>query len=78
VRLDDHELSGLSTHRIVRRSVGYVPEDRDVFTGLTVAENLRLAERIAVMHHGSLLACDTPAAVMANPTVQSAYLGEAL
>jgi branched-chain amino acid transport system ATP-binding protein len=31
----------------VRRSVGYVPEDRDVFTGLTVAENLRLAERDA-------------------------------
>jgi branched-chain amino acid transport system ATP-binding protein len=33
------------THRIVRRGVGYVPEDRDVFAGLTVAENLRLAER---------------------------------
>jgi branched-chain amino acid transport system ATP-binding protein len=47
VRLDGAELVGLSTHRIVRRSVGYVPEDRDVFTGLTVAENLRLAERDA-------------------------------
>jgi branched-chain amino acid transport system ATP-binding protein len=42
----------------------------DVVTGL--------AQRIAVMHHGSLLAVDTPAAVMANETVQSAYLGEAL
>jgi branched-chain amino acid transport system ATP-binding protein len=30
------------------------------------------------MHHGALLACDTPASVMANPTVQSAYLGEEL
>jgi branched-chain amino acid transport system ATP-binding protein len=29
----------------VQRGVGYVPEDRDVFAGLTVAENLRLAER---------------------------------
>jgi len=47
VRLGDEELTGMSTHRIVRRSVGYVPEDRDVFTGLTVAENLRLAERDA-------------------------------
>jgi len=47
VRLGDEELAGMSTHRIVRRSVGYVPEDRDVFTGLTVAENLRLAERDA-------------------------------
>jgi branched-chain amino acid transport system ATP-binding protein len=45
VRLGDEELIGLSTHRVVQRSIGYVPEDRDVFTGLTVAENLRLAER---------------------------------
>jgi branched-chain amino acid transport system ATP-binding protein len=47
VRFGADELVGMSTHRIVRRSVGYVPEDRDVFTGLTVAENLRLAERDA-------------------------------
>ncbi len=33
------------THRIVRRGVGYVPEDRDVFSGLTVEENLRLSIR---------------------------------
>jgi branched-chain amino acid transport system ATP-binding protein len=45
VRLDGEELTRMATHRIIRRSVGYVPEDRDVFTGLTVAENLRLAER---------------------------------
>jgi branched-chain amino acid transport system ATP-binding protein len=47
VRLDDDELVGKSTYRIVRLRIGYVPEDRDVFTGLTVAENLRLAERDA-------------------------------
>jgi branched-chain amino acid transport system ATP-binding protein len=34
-----------STHRIVRRGIGYVPEDRDVFAGLTVRENLELAVR---------------------------------
>ena len=34
-----------ATHRIVARGVGYVPEDRDVFAGLTIEENLRLAER---------------------------------
>jgi branched-chain amino acid transport system ATP-binding protein len=45
VRLDGAELSKLATHRIVNRGVGYVPEDRDVFTGLTVKENLALAER---------------------------------
>jgi branched-chain amino acid transport system ATP-binding protein len=37
-----------------------------------------LAEKIAVMHHGSLLAFDEPGAVMANETVQTAYLGEPL
>ena len=39
---------------------------------------VEVADRIAVMHHGSLLACDTPDAVMADPTVQSAYLGDPL
>ncbi|MDF1480045.1 ABC transporter ATP-binding protein [Leifsonia sp. H3M29-4] len=33
------------THRIVQLGIGYVPEDREVFSKLTVAENLRLAER---------------------------------
>lgn len=37
---------------------------------------LGLVDRVAVLHHGELLAADTPEAVMANPTVQSAYLGE--
>jgi branched-chain amino acid transport system ATP-binding protein len=37
-----------------------------------------LAQRIAVLHHGSLLAVDTPDAIMRNPTVQQAYLGEPL
>jgi branched-chain amino acid transport system ATP-binding protein len=34
-----------ATHQIVRRGVGYVPENREVFGGLTVAENLQLARR---------------------------------
>ncbi|MGH3104523.1 MAG: ABC transporter ATP-binding protein [Gaiellaceae bacterium] len=45
VTLAGEELTKLPTHSIVRRGVGYVPEDRDVFAGLTVEENLRLAER---------------------------------
>jgi branched-chain amino acid transport system ATP-binding protein len=39
---------------------------------------LDVADRVAVLHHGRLLACDTPAAVMADAGVQEAYLGEAL
>lgn len=33
------------THNIIRHGIAYVPEDRDVFHGLTVEENLKLAER---------------------------------
>lgn len=39
------DISSAETHEIVRHGIGYVPENRDVFAGLTVAENLRLAER---------------------------------
>jgi branched-chain amino acid transport system ATP-binding protein len=45
ISLAGEEITKLPTHAIVRRGVGYVPEDRDVFAGLTVEENLRLAER---------------------------------
>lgn len=45
VRLAGERIDGLATHRIVQRGVGYVPEDREVFSRLTVAENLALAER---------------------------------
>jgi branched-chain amino acid transport system ATP-binding protein len=38
------EVAGWPTHRIVRLGIGYVPEDRDVFSSLTVEQNLRLAE----------------------------------
>jgi len=37
-----------------------------------------LADRNAVMHHGRLLACDTPVAIMGDRAVQEAYVGEAL
>ncbi len=45
ITLAGEEISRERTHRVVRRGVGYVPEDRDIFGGLTVAENLRLAQR---------------------------------
>jgi branched-chain amino acid transport system ATP-binding protein len=38
---------------------------------------LGLVEKVAVMHFGSIIAFDTPAVVMADPVVQSAYLGTA-
>jgi branched-chain amino acid transport system ATP-binding protein len=36
-------IAGIRTHRLVQNGLGYVPEDRCVFSALTVAENLRLA-----------------------------------
>ena len=57
-------------HRETGRTVLMVEHHMDVVLGLV--------DRVAVMHHGSLLACDTPEVVMADPTVQSAYLGEAV
>jgi branched-chain amino acid transport system ATP-binding protein len=47
VRYDGADITHMPTYKIVRRGVGYVPEDRDVFAALTVDENLRLAERSA-------------------------------
>ncbi|WP_343240790.1 MULTISPECIES: ABC transporter ATP-binding protein [unclassified Streptomyces] len=59
-----------SLHRDEGRTVLMVEHHMEVLLGL--------ADRLAVLHHGTLLALDTPQAVMADATVQQAYLGEAL
>jgi len=82
VMLLDEPMAGMSAEE--------VPALVDVVRGLTRAGAsvlmvehhmdvvLDLADRVAVMHHGALLVCDTPEVVMANRTVQEAYLGEDL
>ena len=45
VVLGGDDITQEQTYKIVRRGVGYVPEDRDVFAALTVTENLDLAVR---------------------------------
>jgi ABC-type branched-subunit amino acid transport system ATPase component/ABC-type branched-subunit amino acid transport system permease subunit len=42
ITLAGQELAGLSTDRIARLGVGYVPQGRALFAGMTVAENLGL------------------------------------
>ncbi len=37
-----------------------------------------LADKIAVLVYGEIIACDTPANIRANPHVQEAYLGESV
>jgi branched-chain amino acid transport system ATP-binding protein len=39
------DISELPTHEIVRRGLGYVPEDRRIFTDLTTEENLLVGRR---------------------------------
>ena len=59
-----------SVHAEEGKTVLMVEHHMEVVTGL--------AQRIAVMHHGRLLAVDTPEAIMSNATVRQAYLGEEL
>ena len=70
VLLLDEPMAGLSAE--------HVPQLVELIRSIHIEVVTGLAQRIAVMHHGALLGCDTPAAVMANATVQSAYLGEVL
>ena len=59
-----------SLARVHHKTVLIVEHHMDVVLGL--------ADRIAVLNFGELLICDTPEKVIANTTVQSAYLGEVL
>ena len=40
ITLEGRELRGLATHEISRLGIGWVPEDRRIFSDLTVTENL--------------------------------------
>ena len=82
VLLLDEPTAGMSAEDIPRM-VALVREVQAAGTSVVMVEHrmdvvVEVADRIAVMHHGSLLACDTPDAVMADATVQSAYLGDPL
>jgi branched-chain amino acid transport system ATP-binding protein len=59
-----------SIHREQHKTVLMVEHRMDLIMGL--------ADRMAVMHHGQLLAVDTPERIIANEIVQSAYLGDPL
>ena len=45
VRFDGTDLVGLPPHRIAKMGLGYVPEERRIFTALTVAENLEVGRQ---------------------------------
>jgi branched-chain amino acid transport system ATP-binding protein len=42
VKLKGQEIAGRKAHEIARMGIGYVPENRDIFPGLTTRQNLNL------------------------------------
>ena len=47
VRFLGQDITGWAPFRIARAGLGYVPEDRRIFTDLTVTENLEVGRRVA-------------------------------
>ena len=45
IRFADREISALPSHRRARRGIAFVPQEREIFSSLTVEENLTVAER---------------------------------
>lgn len=45
IALDGEDITGWPTYRVNRAGIGYVPEERRVFAGLSVAENLIVGTR---------------------------------
>jgi branched-chain amino acid transport system ATP-binding protein len=47
IRFQGARIDGLKAHEIAHRGLGYVPEDREIFPGLSVRENLLLGMKSA-------------------------------
>jgi branched-chain amino acid transport system ATP-binding protein len=45
IRFKGRDIAGLPSYRIARLGLGYVPENRDIFPSLTVAQNLLLGQK---------------------------------
>src|SRR6056297_18124 len=53
VTLDGEDVSALPAHEVPRRGLGYIPQGRRLFTGLTVAQNLEIG--LAARNSGAAL-----------------------
>ena len=83
VILLDEPMAGVSTEDVDGLVELIAIVNREEGTTVLMVEHrmevvVGLAQRIAVMHHGALLAFAEPDAIMSDATVQSAYLGEPL
>jgi branched-chain amino acid transport system ATP-binding protein len=82
VLLLDEPMAGVSAED-VDGLTEIIGEVRDAGVAVAMVEHhmqvvLGLADRVAVLHHGRLLAVGAPDDVTADERVQQAYLGEAL
>lgn len=76
----DEPMAGLSVEHVpelveIIRSLVALHEKTVLIVEHHMDVILGLADRIAVLNYGELVVCDTPEKVIANPAVQSAYLG---
>ena len=46
IRLNGKDISGMASHLIARDGIGFVPEDRQIFTGLSVQDNLIIGAKL--------------------------------
>ena len=78
IRFKGQDIAGLPNYEIARRGLGYVPEHRDIFPGLTVRQNLLLGvkdvlrpgkwrlESMLEMFPNLAARADTPAGVLSG------------
>lgn len=46
VQLDDTDITGLPSHALVRKGMGFVPQTENIFTRLTILENLQITAQL--------------------------------
>ena len=78
IRFKEQDIAGLPSYKIAHRGLGYVPENRDIFPGLTVRQNLLLGvkdvrrpgkwrlEAMLEMFPNLAARADTPAGVLSG------------
>ena len=55
IRLDGRDIGAWPSHRRARGGIGYVPQGRDIFPGLSVGENLLVAAKSQGVRDGAVL-----------------------
>jgi branched-chain amino acid transport system ATP-binding protein len=73
VKFDGHEIGGLSTHEIARAGIALVPQERELFPGMTVADNLELGAAY-IPHAKGIMARQLEMVLGLFPILKERYL----